>query len=514
MSHILRIRRKENVRKIFYNFFSILIHERILFRDVFANTICEERKMVSVQEDVHTFNKEESKSLFEQAENVIPGGVSANIKHFAPHPIFMKAGKGSKIIDVDNAEYIDYSLSYGALITGHGHPTVTEATLKQLQQSGTMLFGTPHALEITMAEKINKLYPSMEQIRFTNSGTEAVLLAIRLAVAYTNKPRIAKFEGHYHGGLNQVLVSINPSKEYAGDAKNPEPVIESDGIPDDQRDSTIVLPFNDLAATEKLLRKHAHELAAVILEPVQGGFIPADETFIHGLRRLTEELNIVLIFDEVKTGFRVGLGGAQKIYKVKPDITTLGKVLGGGLPVGAVGGKKDIMMLSAANAKGDVFAVGGDSAKTSQVVFHSGTYNGHPLVMAAGLATIQLLEQGNLLQVLFSQTTHLRSRLEQLYRSYQIEMQTIGMGSIFNIVFTNQPIKSYRDMWAANTDLRHAIDMELLHLGVYLKPLNRYSTSIAHTLEDTEKTVLAHEKALTRVLQRSSHEMKKMTAMV
>ncbi|MFD2130325.1 aspartate aminotransferase family protein [Pseudogracilibacillus auburnensis] len=456
--------------------------------------------MVSVSDEVSTYSKEASSKMFQDAEVVIPGGVTANIKHFAPFPIFMKEGRGSKLIDVDNMEYIDYSLCYGALITGHGHPQIMQAAMKQMNDTGTIIFGTPHELEIKMAKKLIELYPSMEQIRYTNSGTEAILLAIRLAVAYTKKSKIAKFEGHYHGGINQVLVSVNPSPDSAGHAKQPTPVTESSGIPSDETDNTIVLPFNDLEATETILREHKDELAAVILEPVQGGFIPAKKEFIHGLKKLTDELGIVLIFDEVKTGFRVALGGAQSVYGVEPDITALGKVLGGGFPVGAVGGKKELMMQSAANAKGDVFAVGGDSDKTRDVVFHSGTYNGHPIVLAAGLETIRLLEEGNLLNVLFSHTKHLRSRLEKLYASYHIEMKTIGMGSIFNIIFTTEPIKNYRDMWQANTAFREAIDQELLHLGVYLKPLNRYSMSIAHTLEDIDRTVDAHEVALNNVL--------------
>lgn len=450
--------------------------------------------------EASTYEKDKSFDMFQQAEGVIPGGVTANIKHFAPYPIFMKEGNGSKLIDVDNMEYIDYSLCYGALITGHGHPKIMEATIKQMQQSGTIIFGTPHELEITMAKKLNELYPSMEQVRFTNSGTEAVLLAIRLAIAHTNKQKVAKFEGHYHGGLNQVLVSVNPSEEAAGDAKSPSAVIESSGIPEEQHHQTIVLPFNDIEATETLLRKHKDELAAVILEPIQGGFIPADKEFIHRLKALTTELNIVFIFDEVKTGFRAALGGAQSIYDIEPDLTTLGKVLGGGFPIGAVGGRSDIMMQSAANAKGDVFSVGGESEQTANIVFHSGTYNGHPLVLAAGLATIKLLEEEHLFDILFSHTMHLRTRLENLYASYHIDMQTIGSGSIFNIIFTKEPIRNYRDMWKADTSLREEIDMELLNLGVYLKPLNRYSMSIAHTLEDIDWTVKAHEKALNNVL--------------
>lgn len=456
--------------------------------------------MARVLDETAVYKKQASFEMFQDAEEVIPGGVTANIKHFAPYPIFMKKGHGSKLIDVDNERYIDYSLCYGALITGHGHPKVMEATMKQMQQSGTIILGTPHELEITMAKKIVDLYPSMEQVRFTNSGTEAILLAIRLAIAYTNKPKIAKFEGHYHGGLNQVLVSVNPSEEAAGDATSPNAVIESSGIPTNQQQQTIVLPFNDLQATENILRKHKDELAAIILEPIQGGFIPADSEFIHGLKELTEELNIILIFDEVKTGFRVALGGAQSVYQIKPDLTTLGKVLGGGMPVGAVGGRSDIMMQSAANAKGDVFSVGGNSNQTENIVFHSGTYNGHPLVLAAGLETIKLLEEEQFLKDLFSHTMLLRTRLEQLYASFNIEMQTIGMGSIFNLVFTNEPIRNYRDMWKADTSFRKKIDMALLNLGIYLKPLNRYSMSSAHTIDDIDFTIKAHETAIRQVL--------------
>lgn len=464
--------------------------------------------MISRTREVSQYNKKTSSQMFQQATSVIPGGVTANIKHFAPYPIFMKKGKGSKLIDVDNEEYIDYSLCYGALITGHGHPQIMETTTKHMEQIGTTIFGTPHELEVTMAEKIVELYPGIDQVRFTNSGSEAILLAIRLAVAHTGKNKVAKFEGHYHGGLNQVLVSVNPDEDEAGDDAQPTAVLESKGIPDEEKENTIVLPFNDLDATEKILREHANDLAAVIIEPVQGGFIPAEHEFIHGLRKLTDELNIVLVFDEVKTGFRVALGGAQSVYNIKPDITALGKVLGGGFPVGAVGGKKEIMMLSAASAEGDIFAVGGKSKQKDEIVFHSGTYNGHPVVLAAGLETIRLLENEVLLENLFIKTMYLRTRLEKLYASYDIKMKTVGMGSIFNIVFTDKEVRNYRDMWNANMAFRQAIDMELLSLGVYLKPLNRYSMSIVHTIDDIEKTVDAHEKALLTVLDKQYKKAK------
>lgn len=458
--------------------------------------------MINPDSDLSSYNKETSSSLFHNATDVIPGGVTANIKHFSPYPIFMKKGYGSKLIDVDNETYIDYSLCYGALMTGHGDQRVMDATVNQMMTSGTIIYGTPHELELTMAQKLVDLYPGIEQVRFTNSGTEANLLAIRLAVAHTGKDKIAKFEGHYHGGLNNLLVSINPSADEAGESENPLPVIESSGIPEDEQQDTIILPFNDIQTSERILRAHAHEIAAIILEPVQGGFIPAEKQFLHDLKRITDELNILLIFDEVKTCFRVHLGGAQTYYDIKPDITTLGKVLGGGFPVGAVGGREDIMMQSAASNAGDVFSVGNKSRETKDIVFHSGTYNGHPIVLAAGLETIRILEEENVYDELFALTNELRQQLEALYAAHNIDMQTLGLGSIFNIVFTKSPIRNYRDMWQANIALRQAIDIELLNLGVYLKPINRYSMSTAHTMEDVKNTVNAHEQAINIVLKR------------
>ncbi|WP_342743651.1 aminotransferase class III-fold pyridoxal phosphate-dependent enzyme [Halobacillus massiliensis] len=213
-----------------------------------------------------------------------------------------KTRKSAKLYDVDHNEYIDYLLCYGSLITGHGHPDILEAVQNQLHEAGTTIFGTPHKLEIDMARKLIDLYPGIEMVRYTNSGLEATLLAIRTANAYTGKNKIAKFEGHYHGGYDQVLVSVNPPLERAGRPEAPTPVNESKGMPDEIKENTVILPFNDLSATKSLLRKHAAELSAVVMEPVQGGFIPAEQDFMDGLRKITEELGIVLIFDEVKSG--------------------------------------------------------------------------------------------------------------------------------------------------------------------------------------------------------------------
>ncbi|MFD1778709.1 aspartate aminotransferase family protein [Fredinandcohnia salidurans] len=437
-----------------------------------------------------------SENLFKYAKSVIPGGVSANIKYFAPHPIFMDKGNGSRLIDVDGHEYIDYLLCYGALLLGHGHPEVTAAVYNQLATAGTAVFGAPHVLEVEMANKLIEHFPGIEMVRYTNSGLEATLLAIRLAQAYTGKTNIAKFEGHYHGGYNEVLVSVNPTIDEAGNEKKPNSVPESKGISTHNAENTIILPFNNLNATEQILRQYKDKIAAVIIEPVQGGFIPAEESFMDGLRKLTRELGILLIFDEVKTGFRLTLGGAQSIYGIKPDLTALGKVLGGGFPVGAVGGLQEIMELMAPSKGGDILSAGGKAIKKDHVLFHSGTYNGHPIVLAAGLATIKVLEKDNVYPGLIQKTENLRSSLEKLYQSYGMEMQTVGMGSIFNIVHTNQSIKNYRDLLKADMKLRENIDYELLKLGIYTKPLNRYSMSIVHTDEDIKETVRKHEMAI------------------
>ncbi|MFL8936094.1 aspartate aminotransferase family protein [Rossellomorea oryzaecorticis] len=441
----------------------------------------------------HTKN---SAALFEKAKKVIPGGVTANIKYMAPHPIMMEKGHGSRLIDVDANEYIDYLLCYGALILGHGHPRVYEAAMNQMKEAGTTIFGTPHRLETVLAEKLISLFPGIEMVRYTNSGLEATLLAIRTAAAYTGKPKIAKFEGHYHGGYDQVLLSVNPEIDMAGDETEPDVVPESPGIPDYYRKNTVILPFNDIDATETILRNRAHEISAIIMEPVQGGFIPADEIFMTKLREITEELGILLIFDEVKTGFRLTVGGAQNLYHIKPDLTALGKVLGGGFPVGAVGGKKEVMEISAPDGGRDILTAGAENGSKKDPLFHSGTYNGHPTVLASGLATIEVLEEEGTMEALLADTALLRSGLEDIYKCHDIPMQTVGKGSIFNIILAEGSIRNYRDMAKANSTLRSKIDYELLKLGIYTKPLNRYSMSAVHSREDIERTLDAHDKAI------------------
>ncbi|MCM3716942.1 aspartate aminotransferase family protein [Fictibacillus phosphorivorans] len=440
-----------------------------------------------------------SKEFFLEAKDVMPGGVTANIKSFDPYPVIMEKGKGAYLYDKDGNEYVDYLLSYGALMLGHGHPQVIRAIQEQLETDGTMLFGTPHQLEMDMGKKIKELYPSMDKVRYTNSGTEATLLALRLAYAYTGKYKIAKFEGHYHGGYDQVLLSVNPSLEEAGEQHEPNSVLESKGIDPYYAEQTVTLPFNDLEHTYSILKKQKDEIAAVILEPIQGGFIPAEREFLKGLRKITEELDILLIFDEVKTGFRLGLGGAQGYYEIDPDITALGKVVGGGFPVGIVGGKEDIMMVSAPTASSDVF----DSSQSKRssakdVLFHSGTYNGHPTILAAGLKTIEVLEQE--IEQVFTITERLKHGIEDLFKRRGVAMQCIGQGSIFNVVMTEkEKVMNYRDLQDANFSLRKELDFGLLSKGIYTKPLNRYSLATVHGEKELNQTLEAYDAVLSEM---------------
>lgn len=450
---------------------------------------------------IKRFAEKTPKSLefYKEASKVLPGGSTANIKFFAPYPIIMEKGKGSRLYDLDGNEYIDYLLSYGALILGHGHPRIIQAVQKQLSEDGTYLFGTPHRLEVEMGKKIQQLYPSIELLRYTNSGTEATLLAIRMAYAFTGKNKIAKFEGHYHGGYDQVLVSVNPPMEKAGHPHQPKSVAESKGMDNYHEEHTIILPFNDLDATADILRKRKDELAAVIVEPVQGGFIPAEKKFMEGLRKLTEELGILLIFDEVKTCFRLGLGGAQEYFHIKPDLTTLGKAVGGGYPIGITGGKKEIMEVSIPKAASDVF----DNSQSKQsgakdVLFHSGTYNGHPAILAAGLETISVLEKE--IYHINRTAEQLKKGITELFSKRGIAVKTLGLGSIFNLIFTEKDqILNYRDLQNADFSLRRELDFQLLNEGIYTKPLNRYSISSSHGQEEIDKTLEAYEKAIRRL---------------
>lgn len=437
-----------------------------------------------------------SKKAFDNACSDIPGGITANVKFFAPFPLFMKEGHGAWLTDLDDHKYVDYVLSYGPLILGHERKEVLDSIQDYFTKHGTMLYGTPHELEDIFAKKIKEHFPSIEMLRYTNSGTEATLLCIRTAFAYTGKYKLAKFEGHYHGGYNEVLVSVNPDVSKAGDPTHPTPLPESKGISDRMLDDTIVLPFNDLEACTEILTKHQDEVAAIIMEPLFGGTIPATKEFMTGIRALTKKLGILMIMDEVKTGFRITLGGAQQYYDVKPDLTALGKVIGAGFPVGIVGGRKDIMSMAA--PQGSDILDNSNTRSAADILYHSGTYNGHPMILNAGLTTIGILEHE--FDGLLKRTERLKNGIRGIYAAHGIHILTPGLGSMFNIAVTElSDIKTYRDLQKSDFALRKKLDYALLLEGIYNKPCNRYNMCTAHTDEVIDFTLEAYEKAFKRI---------------
>lgn len=437
-----------------------------------------------------------SKKAFDNACSDIPGGITANVKFFAPFPLFMKEGHGAWLTDLDDHKYVDYVLSYGPLILGHERKEVLDSIQDYFAKHGTMLYGTPHELEDIFAKKIKKHFPSIEMLRYTNSGTEATLLCIRTAFAYTGKYKLAKFEGHYHGGYNEVLVSVNPDVSKAGDPTHPTPLPESKGISDRMLDDTIVLPFNDLEACTEILTKHQDEVAAIIMEPLFGGTIPATKEFMTGIRALTKKLGILMIMDEVKTGFRITLGGAQQYYDVTPDLTALGKVIGAGFPVGIVGGRMDIMSMAA--PQGSDILDNSNTRSAADILYHSGTYNGHPMILNAGLTTIGILEHE--FDGLLKRTERLKNGIRDIYAAHGIHILTPGLGSMFNIAVTElSDIKTYRDLQKSDFALRKKLDYALLLEGIYNKPCNRYNMCTAHTDEVIDFTLEAYEKAFKRI---------------
>lgn len=437
-----------------------------------------------------------SKKAFDNACSDIPGGITANVKFFAPFPLFMKEGHGAWLTDLDDHKYVDYVLSYGPLILGHERKEVLDSIQDYFAKHGTMLYGTPHELEDIFAKKIKKHFPSIEMLRYTNSGTEATLLCIRTAFAYTGKYKLAKFEGHYHGGYNEVLVSVNPDVSKAGDPTHPTPLPESKGISDRMLDDTIVLPFNDLEACTEILTKHQDEVAAIIMEPLFGGTIPATKEFMTGIRALTKKLGILMIMDEVKTGFRITLGGAQQYYDVTPDLTALGKVIGAGFPVGIVSGRKDIMSMAA--PQGSDILDNSNTRSAADILYHSGTYNGHPMILNAGLTTIGILEHE--FDGLLKRTERLKNGIRDIYAAHGIHILTPGLGSMFNIAVTElSDIKTYRDLQKSDFALRKKLDYALLLEGIYNKPCNRYNMCTAHTDEVIDFTLEAYEKAFKRI---------------
>jgi glutamate-1-semialdehyde 2,1-aminomutase len=411
-----------------------------------------------------------SEKLFERARKLMPGGVNSPVRAFQPYPFFTKRAEGSRIVDVNGNEYIDYCLAYGPLILGHANKRVIEAVKAQLENGS--LYGTPTEQEVEFAELICRVVPSAEMVRLVSTGGEATMSAIRVARAYTGKKKIIKFEGCYHGAHDYVLVK-------AGSGATTFGMPDSLGIPEETTRNTIVVPYNDPERFEETVKANKDELAAVIVEPVIGniGLVLPKEGFLETLREVTERYGVVLIFDEIITGFRLALGGAQEYYGVKPDLTTLGKILGGGFPMAAFAGKKEIMRLIAPQGK----------------VYQAGTYSGNPVSVAAGLTTLRTLSEkgAGFYEELAGKCQAIVNPLKTVVEESALKLQVVYLGSMFQLFFTLTPVVDYRTVKTADSGKFLAYHAELLKKGVFVPP-SQFETcflSSAHSTGDLEKTV-------------------------
>lgn len=422
-----------------------------------------------------------SQELFAKALERIPGGVNSPVRAFRAvggDPVYMARGEGSKIIDVDGHAYIDYVMSWGPLILGHCHPEIVEAVTRAAR-TGTS-FGACTEAEVELAEQIHAAFPSIDRVRLTSSGTEATMTALRVARAATKRDKILKFEGCYHGHADSLLVKAGSGVATLG-------LPDSPGVPGALASLTLTVPFNDAGAVDEVFRVHGNDLAAVIVEPIVGnmGCVPPRDGFLQKLRQLTREHGTVLIFDEVITGFRVARGGAQQLYGVRPDLTTLGKIIGGGLPVGAYGGKAQLM---------DLVAPAGP-------VYQAGTLSGNPLAVAAGSKTLEIVARPGFYDQLDRLGQKLEMGLTDAARKQGVALTVNRVGSMLTAFFTAGPVDKYADAQRADTRAFGRFFRSLLGAGVYWPP-SQFETALisaAHSEADVERTITAATEALKSV---------------
>ncbi|MFM9834952.1 MAG: glutamate-1-semialdehyde 2,1-aminomutase [Methylophilaceae bacterium] len=423
----------------------------------------------------------QNQTLFDKSQQLIPGGVNSPVRAFRSvggTPVFFKKGLGSKLWDVDGKEYIDYINSWGPMIVGHAHPEVISAV--QAAAANSLSFGAPTGLELEMAQEINKLVPSMEQVRLNSSGTEATMSAIRTARGFTKRDKIVKFEGCYHGHSDGLLVKAGSGLLTFG-----EP--DSGGVPASVAAHTLTLEYNNIQQLKDLFDKTGDEIACVIIEPVVGNMnlvVPTME-FLQTLRALCTKHGTILIFDEVMTGFRVALGGAQALYDIKPDMTTLGKVIGGGLPVGAFGGRKDIMSVLAPLGP----------------VYQAGTLSGNPVAVTAGLATLKLIQAPGFHEKLTSQTKKLMQGLIGEADKAGVPFSAQSVGGMFGLYFNSNIPSTFAEMMTCDKAAFNKFFHSMLDSGIYLGPsaFEAGFVSAAHTDEDIAKTLAAAEKAFAQI---------------
>ncbi len=439
-------------------------------------------------EKKRNMQKEKSIEIFKKALELFPGGVNSPVRAFKAvggQPLIIKSAKGSKIYDADGNEYIDYVLSWGPMILGHANSKVI-ASVKKAIANG-FGFGAPTEIENTLAELIIEAMPNIEKIRMVNSGTEATMSAIRLARGYTARKKIIKFSGCYHGHADSLLVKAGSGAATLG-------IPDSLGVPSELAALTITIDYNDLEGVKKAVIENKNEIAAIILEPVCGnmGVVLPDKNFLSGLRDLCSEEKIVLIFDEVMTGFRVAFNGAQGIFNIKPDLTALGKIIGGGLPVGAYGGKREIMDL--------VAPIGG--------VYQAGTLSGNPVAMSAGIETLKLLKNKGVYEKLEKKSKKLCNSIQNLAQKYNIPLFSVRCGSMFSCYFTKEEVKDYNSALKSNLEYFQIYFRNMIENGVNIAPSQFEAgfMSLAHSDKDIEKTIQASEKAFEEINSKDHQE--------
>jgi glutamate-1-semialdehyde 2,1-aminomutase len=420
----------------------------------------------------------QSALLFERARKVIPGGVNSPVRAFKAvglHPLFIEKAEGSALFDADGNRYIDYVGSWGPMIVGHSHPKVVEAIRAAAGRGSS--YGAPTALEIELAEQVCAAFANIESVRMVSSGTEATMSAIRLARGFTGRDKILKFEGCYHGHADSLLVAAGSGVATFGIPASP-------GVPADFAKHTLTAPYNDLAAVKALVAEHKADLAAIILEPIAGnmGCIPPQPGFLEGLRQLCDTHGVLLIVDEVMTGFRVAYGGAQQLYGVHGDLVCLGKIIGGGLPVGAFGGRRDIMQRLAPD--GDVY--------------QAGTLSGNPLAMSAGIATLKLLREEGVYQQLEDRSVYLAEGLRQAALAAGVPSCLQRVGSMFCNYFQAGPVTSFEEAKTSDTEAFAKFFGLMLENGVHLAPSQFEAgfVSLAHSRQDLDRTIEAAHRSL------------------
>jgi len=421
-----------------------------------------------------------SKALFDRAKKVLPGGVNSPVRAFEPYPFFVECAQGSLLYDADGKAYIDYCNAYGAILLGHANAEIVEAVKKQLPMGS--LYGAPTEREVEFAELISKDSPCMEMMRLVNSGTEATMHAIRAARGYTSRKKIIKFEGCFHGSHDNVLVKAGSGAATFGTPN-------SLGIPEETTQNTIVIPYNSIEAMEAVMKQQGTDIAAVIVEPVLAnvGLILPTHDYLTYLRKVTSKYGTVLIFDEIITGFRLALGGAQEYYKVKPDMATLGKILGGGFPLAAFGGKREIM----------------ENISPIGKVYQAGTFSGNPVSVTAGLTILKMLSEKKkeIYPKLEKNCAELARALTDLVQSYDMQAQVYNIASMYQVFFTNEEVIDYACAKHSDAKMFMRYFHELLRQGVFIPP-SQFETcfvSAAHSEEDLKQTINAFDKALSNV---------------